>query len=61
LASFSLKTATLLPENPNFRPNNSKQGQKNCPWPEKLEAVKWQNLAKSGQKEAEKYFQIIYL
>jgi hypothetical protein len=37
---------------PNFRPNNSKEAQKNCLWPEKLEAVKWQNLAKSGRKEA---------
>jgi hypothetical protein len=42
---------------PNFRLNNSKEAQKNCPWPEKkLEAVNWQNLAKSGRKEAGKYF-----
>jgi hypothetical protein len=39
---------------PNFRPNNSKEAPKNCPWPEKLEAEKWQNFTKSGRKEAGK-------
>jgi hypothetical protein len=29
---------------------------KNCQWPEKLEAVKWQNFAKTGRKESGKYF-----
>jgi hypothetical protein len=41
---------------PNFWPNNSKEAPKNYSWSEKIEAVKWQNLAKSGSKEAGKYF-----
>jgi hypothetical protein len=43
---------------PNFRPNNSKEAPKNCQWPEKLEAVKWQNLAKVAEKRPENVFSL---
>jgi hypothetical protein len=39
-----------------LRPNNSKEAQKIVYGRKKLEALKWQNLAKSGSKEARKYF-----
>jgi hypothetical protein len=41
---------------PNFRPNNSKEAPIKCPWPEKFDAVKLQNLDQSGRKEAGKCF-----
>jgi hypothetical protein len=41
---------------PIFRLNNSKEAQKIVHGRTKLEAVKWQNWAKSGRKEAGKYF-----
>jgi hypothetical protein len=40
---------------PNFRPNNSKEAPKNVHGRKKMEAVKVQNLEKSGRKEAGKY------
>jgi hypothetical protein len=39
-----------------FRPNNSKEAPKNSPWPEKFEALKGQNVAKSDRKTGRKIF-----
>jgi hypothetical protein len=35
---------------PNFRPNNSKEAQKNCPWPEKIGGRQMAEFCKKWQK-----------
>jgi hypothetical protein len=45
-----------LPDGRIFGQITQKRPQKIVHGREKLEAVKWQNLAKSGRKEAGKYF-----
>jgi hypothetical protein len=55
-AARRISAASTAARWPNFRPNNSKGAPKKFPWPKKLEAVKLQNLDKSGRKEAGKCF-----
>jgi hypothetical protein len=47
---------SLLPDGRIFGQITQKRPQKIIHGRKKLEAVKWQNLAKSGRKEAGKYF-----
>jgi hypothetical protein len=47
---------TLVPDGRIFGQITQKRPQKIIYGRKKLEAVKWQNLAKSSRKEAEKYF-----
>jgi hypothetical protein len=41
---------------PNFRPNNSKEAPKNCPWPEKIGGRKMEDFGKKWQKTGRKTF-----
>jgi hypothetical protein len=41
---------------PNFRPNNSKQAPKICPWPEKIGGRKMAEFDKKWQKRGRKFF-----
>jgi hypothetical protein len=50
------ESATLLPDGRVFGQITQKRPQKIVCGRKKLEAVKWQNLANSGRKEAGKYF-----
>jgi hypothetical protein len=45
---------------PNFRPNNSKQALKNCPWPEKIGGRKIAEFGKKWQKRGRKIFLQIF-
>jgi hypothetical protein len=55
-SSLFFSSATLLPDGRIFGQINQKRPQKNVHGRKKLEAVKLQNLDKSGRKEAGKYF-----
>jgi hypothetical protein len=44
---------------PNFRPNNSKEAPKNCPWLEKIGGWKMAEYGKKWQKRLENIFTII--
>jgi hypothetical protein len=40
----------------NFRPNNSKEAPKNCPWAEKIGGLKMAEFGKKWQKRGRKIF-----
>jgi hypothetical protein len=52
----TLRKNALVPDGRIFGQITQKRPQKIVHGRKKLEAVKWQNLAKSGRKEAGKYF-----
>jgi hypothetical protein len=45
---------------PNYRPNNSKEASKNCPWPEKIRGRIMAEFGKKWQKRGQKIFFQLY-